>query len=64
VVCHGGVIEAVFDHVFNIGPWQRSQIWTRNTAVSLFEYVEIPRRETWRLHFHDRTEHLIAIESH
>jgi broad specificity phosphatase PhoE len=58
VVCHGGVVEAIFDHVFNIGPWRRCEVWTRNTAVSLFEHVEIPKRETWRLHFHDRTEHL------
>jgi probable phosphoglycerate mutase len=62
VVCHGGVVETIFDHVFNIGPWRRCEVWTRNTAVSLFEYVEIPRRETWRLHFHDRTEHLIPTE--
>ncbi len=58
VVCHGGVVESIFDHTFNIGPWRRCEVWTRNTAVSLFEHVEIPRRETWRLHFHDRTEHL------
>ncbi len=58
IVCHGGVIDATFDHVFNIGPWRRCEVWTRNTAVSYFEYVAIPRRETWRLHFHDRVEHL------
>lgn len=58
VVCHGGVVEAVFDHVFNIGPWRRCEVWTRNTAVSLFEYIELPNREKWRIHFHDRADHL------
>lgn len=58
VVCHGGVIDATFDHVFNIGPWRRCEAWMHNTAISYFEYVAIPRRETWRLHFHNRVEHL------
>jgi broad specificity phosphatase PhoE len=62
VVCHGGVIEAVFDHIFNIGPWRRCEIWVHNTAVSHFEYVEHPRRETWRLHFHNRVDHLREVE--
>lgn len=57
-VCHGGVMEAIFDHVFNIGPWRRCEIWTHNTAISHFEYVDHPTRETWRLHFHNKVEHL------
>ncbi|HRX01794.1 MAG TPA: histidine phosphatase family protein [Anaerolineae bacterium] len=61
-VCHGGVVEAAFDHIFNIGPWRRCEIWNHNTGVSHFEYVEIPRRETWRLHFHNRVDHLAAVE--
>jgi probable phosphoglycerate mutase len=60
VVCHGGVVEFIFDHVFNIGPWRRCDVKTRNTGISLLEYVELPRREAWRLHFHDRAEHLNA----
>ncbi|MEZ4769228.1 MAG: histidine phosphatase family protein [Caldilineales bacterium] len=60
-VCHGGVVEAVFDHIFNIGPWRRCEVWNYNTGVSHFEYVEIPRRETWRLHFHNRVEHLAEV---
>ncbi|MEA3336431.1 MAG: histidine phosphatase family protein [Chloroflexota bacterium] len=58
-VCHGGVVEAAFDHIFNIGPWRRCEIWDHNTGVTYFEYVEIPRRETWRLHFHNRIDHLV-----
>lgn len=62
VVCHGGVIEAVFDHIFNIGPWRRCEIWNHNTGLSYFEYVEHPRRETWRMHFHNRRDHLEGVE--
>lgn len=62
IVCHGGVVEAVFDHIFNIGPWRRCEIWDHNTGISHFEYVAHPNRETWRLHFHNRQEHLAGIE--
>ncbi len=62
VVCHGGVVEAVFDHIFNIGPWRRCEVWDRNTGLSHFEYVAHPNRETWRLHFHNRQEHLAGLE--
>ena len=61
VVAHGGVVESVFDHVFNIGPWRRCEVWDHNTAVSHFEYVEHPGREVWRLHYHNRVEHLIGL---
>jgi probable phosphoglycerate mutase len=61
-VCHGGVIEAAFDHIFNIGPWRRCEIWNHNTGITHFQYVELPRRETWRLHFNNRTEHLAGVE--
>lgn len=58
MVCHGGVIEFVFDHVFNIGPWRRCEVKTSNTGVSLFEVVEMPYGDRWRLHFHDQLDHL------
>ena len=58
VVCHGGVIEFAFDHIFNIGPWRRCEVWTHNTGVTHFEYVEHPGREVWRLRSHDRIDHL------
>jgi probable phosphoglycerate mutase len=57
-VCHGGVIEATFDHIFNVGPWRRCEIWNHNTGITYFEYVEHPRRETWRLHYNNLTCHL------
>lgn len=57
-VCHGGVIELAFDHMFNIGPFRRCEVWSKNTSVAYFEYVEHPLREAWRLHYHGRVEHL------
>ncbi len=61
-VCHGGVIELAFDHMFNIGPFRRCEVWSKNTGVAYFEYVEHPLREAWRLHFHGRVEHLQGID--
>jgi broad specificity phosphatase PhoE len=58
VVCHGGVVEAIFDHIFNVGPWRRCEIFCHNTAVSHFEHVAHPLRETWRLHYHNAVQHL------
>jgi len=62
VVCHGGVIELAYDHLFNVGPWRRCEVWTHNTGITHFEYVEHPTRETWRLYYHSKTEHLIGIK--
>ena len=62
-VCHGGVIELTFDHIFNIGPFRRCEVWCKNTGITRFEYVEHPRREMWRLHYHSRGDHLRGIES-
>ena len=60
-VCHGGVVECAFDHIFNIGPWRRAEVWDHNTGVTHFEYVELPGRETWRLHYHNRIDHLADL---
>ena len=63
VVCHGGVVECVFGHIFNVGPWGRCEVWDFNTGLSHFEYVEAPgKRSAWRLHFHNRVEHLSNLE--
>lgn len=60
-VCHGGVIEITLDHVFNVGPWRRCEVWSHNTGVTRLELVEHPLRETWRLHYHSRVEHLAGL---
>lgn len=61
-VCHGGVIELTYDHVFNIGPWRRCEVWTKNTGITRFRYVEHPHRESWRLYYHSRVDHLQGVE--
>lgn len=58
VVCHGGVIEAAFDHVFNVGPFRQAEILTHNTGIVHFEYVSDSVREPWRLHAHGLAHHL------
>ena len=62
-VCHGGVVETAFDHIFNVGVWRRCEVWDHNTGVTCFEYVEHPRREAWRLHYHNRIGHLREMDS-
>lgn len=71
-VAHGGVLDAVFDHVFNVGPWRRCQIWTHNAAVTHLEaldsapdsdYFAHAGPEHWRLHRHNCIAHLRGLES-
>jgi len=61
VVCHAGVIDAVFDHIFNVGPWRRCEVWTNNTGITYLQHVEHPGREVWRLHAHNRADHLASL---
>ena len=49
VVCHGGVIDATFDYVFNVGPHRRTEVWTHNTGIVHWEYRPDSGREPWRL---------------
>jgi 2,3-bisphosphoglycerate-dependent phosphoglycerate mutase len=57
-VCHGGVIDAAFDHIFNVGPWRRCEVWNHNTGITRFQYVAHPGREVWRLRYQNRMDHL------
>jgi probable phosphoglycerate mutase len=61
-VCHGGVVDMTFDHVINVGAFRRCEVWDFNTGLSCFEHVAHPQRETWRLHFHNRIDHLRGLE--
>ena len=61
-VCHGGVVEIAFDHIFNVGAFRRCEVWDKNTGVTHFEYVNHPTRETWRLHYHNRIDHLRRLQ--
>lgn len=67
-VTHGGVVDSVFDHVFNVGPWPRCQIWTANAAVTHFEAFGAAGGahggpEQWRLHRHNCTAHLRDLQT-
>jgi broad specificity phosphatase PhoE len=58
VICHGGVIDATYDYIFNVGPHRRVEIWTHNTGIVHWEYFPESQREIWRLHGHDLVHHL------
>ncbi len=60
-VCHGGVMDAVFDYCFAIGPWRHCEVHTYNTGVSHFQFVTTAGKETWALHSHNGIEHLRAL---
>ena len=60
VVCHGGVIEVAFDYCFNLDNSRPTEIRADNTSVTYFEHVDHPDRERWKLHYHNRTEHLLG----
>jgi broad specificity phosphatase PhoE len=58
VVCHAGVIEAVFEYVFEKGPWSVVAIHTQNTGISHLQYRPLPHLPDWWLHSHNRITHL------
>ena len=58
VVCHGFVIDVLFDLCQNVPLHRHCETWTANTGISHLEYVEHPGRERWRQHCHNRVEHL------
>lgn len=58
VVCHGGVIEAVFEYVFEKGPWSVASVMTHNSGITYLEYRPVPGLPEWRLHYHNRVQHL------
>lgn len=61
-VCHGGVLDMAFDHMMNVGPWRRCEIFTKNTGVSRFQYVHTSTRELWRVYYHSRVDHLSSLQ--
>ncbi|MFP4322110.1 MAG: histidine phosphatase family protein [Anaerolineales bacterium] len=59
VVCHGGVIEGFFEHIFQKGPISPLVIHTNNTGITLLEYSPTPRKmPDWWLRYHNNTRHL------
>lgn len=57
-VAHGGVIEAVFEYIFEKGPWSVVAVDTHHTGVTHLEYHPQPNRPDWWLHYHNLTHHL------
>ena len=57
-VCHGGIVNAVVDHIFNIGSYRRCDIRGEYTGVTCFKYIGNPEREPWRLYYLGRVDHL------
>jgi broad specificity phosphatase PhoE len=59
VVAHGGVIEAIFDLVFNVGAYKRSSASTKNTGWTRFKYHPKENYADWILYDHNRVDHLL-----
>lgn len=60
MVIHGGVIEGVFEHVFQKGPISTVNIQTNNTGITHLEYFPQKSRPAWWVHYHNRVPHLQA----
>lgn len=60
IVAHGGVISAIFDNMYNVGPYRRCDVHNYNTSWTQFEYRTGERLSPWYLWFHNRIDHLIA----
>jgi 2,3-bisphosphoglycerate-dependent phosphoglycerate mutase len=58
VVCHAGVIEAVFEYVFEKGPWSVVAVHTNHTGVTHLQYRPMRHFPDWWLHAHNATAHL------
>ena len=59
VVAHGGVIGAIFENVFNTGPYRRFSVHNYNTSWTRFEYRADHIHTPWYLWEHNRVDHLI-----
>ncbi len=58
LVAHAGVIEAVFEYIFEKGPWSVVAVETHNTGITHIEHRPQPNRPDWWLHYHNLTHHL------
>jgi broad specificity phosphatase PhoE len=58
VVCHGGVIEAFFEYIFEKGPWSVVSVVTSNTGITHFRYQPRDNRPDWTLYYQNRLSHL------
>jgi broad specificity phosphatase PhoE len=61
IVAHAGVIEAVFEYIFEKGPWSVVAVETHHTGITHIEHNPIPNRPDWWLHYHNLTHHLTDV---
>jgi broad specificity phosphatase PhoE len=62
VVCHGGVIDAAIDYIFDTGAYRRVALRMHNTGINHWEYRPEPGRESWRMYTVNMAYHLIGEE--
>jgi broad specificity phosphatase PhoE len=60
VVCHGGVIDAATDYIFDTGAYRRVSLYMHNTGFIHWEHRSEPGRESWRLYTVNMAYHLIG----
>ena len=58
IVAHAGVIEAVFEYIFEKGPWSVVAVETHHTGITHVEHRPQRNRPDWWLHYHNLTHHL------
>jgi probable phosphoglycerate mutase len=58
LVAHAGVIEAVFEYIFEKGPWSVVAVETHHTGITHIEHRPQANRPDWWLHYHNLTHHL------
>ncbi len=52
------MVEAFLEYVFEKGPWSVVAVDTSHTGMTHLEYLPLPNRPDWHLHFHNRIVHL------
>jgi broad specificity phosphatase PhoE len=57
-ITHGWTMNAIIDHIFNIGLYRSAYVNVDNTAITYVEYVTGTEFENWRVHFVGQTPHL------
>lgn len=62
VVAHGGVIAALFDNLFNVGPNRLCDVHNHQTGWTLFGYRPEKEQERWYLWSHNRVDHLAGTD--
>jgi probable phosphoglycerate mutase len=62
IVCHGGVIDAVFHHLLGLSVTDRVEVQASNTSITEFVQSTIPSRaEQWRLVRFNDSAHLAGL---